>query len=119
MASGLFPWWVYDGGEPERLFIPLRNSRQSAKYDELKRQRWFYRLALGQAHQEDFIERIERHVDLRANFSLNLSAWSPVRRDSIQTRQSGKSSLIPLPVRSSTFSDSTDDLAESGSQANY
>ena len=53
---------------------------------------------------------IERHGDLRANFSLNLSARPPVRRDSIQTGQSGKSSLIPLPVRSSTFSDQLTNL---------
>jgi hypothetical protein len=88
-GSGLSPWWICDGGEPERLFLPLRHSRQSRKYEELKRQRWFYRLALGQPHQEDFIERIERHADLRANFSLNLSAWS-IARDSIQAGKSGK-----------------------------
>ena len=30
-GSGLSPWWICDGGEPERLFTPLRHSRQSAK----------------------------------------------------------------------------------------
>ena len=65
--------------------------------NELKDQRWLYRLALGQPHQEDFIERMKRHPDLLA-FSLDLSAWSAGRRDLIQARSSTPSNkLTTLP----------------------
>jgi hypothetical protein len=47
-ASGLKPWWVCDDESVDRLVIQLPNSRQEQRYAELKRQRWLYRLALGQ-----------------------------------------------------------------------
>jgi hypothetical protein len=38
--------------------------------------RWLYRLALGQPHQQDFIETVsELPDDGRQLFSLSLSAW--------------------------------------------
>jgi hypothetical protein len=46
--------------------------------------RWLYRLALGQPHQQDFIENVsELPNDGRQLFSLSLSAWPRHRRQAI------------------------------------
>ena len=74
--SGLSPWWFYPGDQVDRIFIHLPQSRQIEKFHELSRQRWLYRLALGQPHQQDFIESVSRLPDDgRHEFALNLSAW--------------------------------------------
>jgi hypothetical protein len=74
--SGLSPWWFYPGDQVDRIFIHLPQSRQIEKFQELSRQRWLYRLALGQPHQQDFIESVSRLPDDgRHEFALNLSAW--------------------------------------------
>jgi len=74
--SGLSPWWFYPGDQVDRIFIHLPQSRQIEKFQELSRQRWLYRLALGQPHQQDFIESVSRLPDDgRHQFALNLSAW--------------------------------------------
>jgi hypothetical protein len=74
--SGMSPWWFYPDDEVDRLFIHLPHSRQINRFTELSRQRLLYRLALGQPHQQDFIESISRlPPDGRQNFMLNLSAW--------------------------------------------
>src|SRR3954447_24551595 len=52
------------------------NSRQTTRFDQLSRQRWLYRLALGQPHQQDFIETVSQLPDDgRQQFALRLSAW--------------------------------------------
>jgi hypothetical protein len=57
-------------------FIVLPQSRQTSRFDQLSRQRWLYRLALGQPHQQDFIENMEQLPDdERQKFALSLSAW--------------------------------------------
>ena len=38
-------------------------ARQIERFQELSRQRWLYRLALGQPHQQDFIESVSRLPD--------------------------------------------------------
>lgn len=74
--SGLSPWWFYPGDQVDRIFIHLPQSRQIERFQELSRQRWLYRLALGQPHQQDFIESVSRLPDDgRHEFALNLSAW--------------------------------------------
>lgn len=75
-ASGLSPWWSCPGERIERLFVVLPQSRQVNRFNQLSRQRWLYRLALGQPHQQDFIETVSQLPDDgRQRFALRLSAW--------------------------------------------
>ncbi|HEU5137982.1 MAG TPA: hypothetical protein VFU13_22755, partial [Steroidobacteraceae bacterium] len=75
-ASGRSPWWSCPGEKIDRLFVDLPHSRQRMRFDELSKLRWLYRLALGQPHQQDFIEAVSQHADDgRQQFSLRLSAW--------------------------------------------
>jgi hypothetical protein len=73
-TSGLSPWRVCEGEHVDRYFVGLPQSRRAPRYAELQRQRWLYRLALGQPHQQDFIENVSRFDDDRVRFALNLSA---------------------------------------------
>jgi hypothetical protein len=58
--EGLSPWWVTpDSAVQCHLFI-LPLSRDHARYERLRRQRTLYRLALGQANQEDFMATLEQ-----------------------------------------------------------
>ena len=55
----------------------MPQSRQTLKFDQLSELRWLYRLALGQPHQQDFIERIvQMEKDRRLDYVLSLSAWT-------------------------------------------
>jgi len=75
-ASGRSPWWSCPGESIDRLFVVLPQSRQTNRFDQLSRQRWLYRLALGQPHQQDFIESVSQLPDDgRHQFALCLSAW--------------------------------------------
>jgi hypothetical protein len=75
-ASGRSPWWSCPDAKIDRLFVVLPQSRQTAKFDQLGRLRWVYRLALGQPHQQDFIETVSQLPDDgRQQFALHLSAW--------------------------------------------
>jgi hypothetical protein len=75
-ASGRSPWWSCDGEKIDRLFVVLPQSRQITRFDQLSRLRWLYRLALGQPHQQDFIETVSQFADDgRHQFALCLSAW--------------------------------------------
>jgi hypothetical protein len=75
-ASGRSPWWSCPVEKIDRLFVVLPNSRQTTRFDQLSRQRWLYRLALGQPHQQDFIESVSQLPDDgRQQFALRLSAW--------------------------------------------
>lgn len=74
--SGLTPWWSCPGEKIDRLFIVLPQSRETLRYDHLSQQRWLYRLALGQPHQQDFIENVAQlPADGREQYVLQLSAW--------------------------------------------
>jgi len=74
--SGRSPWWSCPGEKIEHFFVELPQSRQLDKFKELSRLRWIYRLALGQPHQQDFIETLaNRPDDGRLAFTLSLSAW--------------------------------------------
>ncbi len=76
-ASGLSPWWTCEGEKIERLFVVLPNSRQTDRFNQLSQLRWLYRLALGQPHQQDFIETVSQFTDDgRKKFALHLSAWN-------------------------------------------
>jgi hypothetical protein len=75
-TSGRTPWWSCPGEYIDRLFVVLPNSRQTNRFDQLSRQRWVYRLALGQPHQQDFIENVAPlPQDGRQQFALCISAW--------------------------------------------
>jgi hypothetical protein len=77
-TSGRSPWWTCPGEKIDRLFVVLPQSRQTARFDQLSRMRWLYRLALGQPHQQDFIETVSQMPDDGRNkFALSLSAWQP------------------------------------------
>jgi hypothetical protein len=76
-ASGRSPWWSCPGEEIDRVFVVLPQSRQTIKFDQLSRLRWLYRLALGQPHQQDFIETVmQMPSDGREDYVLSLSAWN-------------------------------------------
>jgi hypothetical protein len=75
-ASGRSPWWSCPGEKIDRLFVVLPQSRQTTRFNQLSRLRWCYRLALGQPHQQDFIESVSQLPDDgRQQFALCLSAW--------------------------------------------
>ena len=79
-TSGLSPWWSCPNEKIDRLFVVMPQSRQTAKFDQLSELRWLYRLALGQPHQQDFIESImQLEKDGRQKFVLSLSAWPHFR----------------------------------------
>jgi hypothetical protein len=74
--SGRSPWWSCPGEKIDRLFVVLPQSRQVVRFDQLSHQRWLYRLALGQPHQQDFIEAVSvLPDDGRHQYALCLSAW--------------------------------------------
>ena len=76
-ASGLSPWWTCPGEKIDRLFVVLPQSRQTFRFNQLSSQRWLYRLALGQPHQQDFIESVSKlPEDGREQYALRLSAWN-------------------------------------------
>lgn len=80
-ASGRSPWWSCPDEKIDRLFVVLPHSRQTARFDQLSQLRWLYRLALGQPHQQDFIEAMSQLPDDgRQNYALSLSAWPRYRR---------------------------------------
>jgi hypothetical protein len=75
-TSGRSPWWSCPDEKIDRFFVVLPQSRQTARFDQLSRLRWLYRLALGQPHQQDFIETVSQLPDDgRQRFALCLSAW--------------------------------------------
>ncbi len=55
-ASGLRPWWVFDGAEVQRHVFERPFGRDMVQFARLREQRLIYRLALGQPNQEDFID---------------------------------------------------------------
>ena len=74
--SGLSPWWGCDSEAIERHIVKLHHSRHVLRFNELSQQRLLYRLALGQPHQQDFIESVSKlPADGRDQFALRLSAW--------------------------------------------
>jgi hypothetical protein len=86
-TSGRSPWWSCPDEKIDRLFVVLPQSRQTARFDQLSRLRWLYRLALGQPHQQDFIEAVSQLPnDGRQRFALSLSAWPRYRRLAIGRR---------------------------------
>ena len=75
-SSGLSPWWGCDSEAIERHIVKLHHSRHVLRFNELSQQRLLYRLALGQPHQQDFIESVSKlPADGRDQFALRLSAW--------------------------------------------
>lgn len=78
-TSGRTPWWSCPGEKIDRVFVVMPQSRQTTKFDQLSRLRWLYRLALGQPHQQDFIETVmQMPSDGREKYILSLSAWPHV-----------------------------------------
>lgn len=87
-ASGRSPWWSCPGEKIDRVFVVMPQSRQTIKFDQLSRLRWLYRLALGQPHQQDFIETvIQLPPDGRQDYALSLSAWPHFAMDSSANRK--------------------------------
>jgi hypothetical protein len=63
----------------------MPQSRQTIKFDQLSRLRWLYRLALGQPHQQDFIETVmQMPDDGRNRFALSLSAWPAIKAAEVE-----------------------------------
>lgn len=87
-SSGLSPWWFCTGEQIERVFVVLPQSRQTIKFDQLSHLRWLYRLALGQPHQQDFIETVmQLEKDGRQKYALALSAWPHFAHDSTDVKK--------------------------------
>lgn len=86
--SGRTPWWSCPGEKIDRVFVVMPHSRQTMRFDQLSRLRWLYRLALGQPHQQDFIETVmQLPHDGRQDFALSLSAWPHFAPDSLANRK--------------------------------
>lgn len=87
LKHGLFPHWVFEPvrGEPVRIRRHLaifEGSRDRAHYERLKKYLFYYRLAFGQARQQDLLDKIvdrpdEEHLrkDLQACM-INLSPFA-------------------------------------------
>lgn len=68
LKHGLFPHWVFEPvrGEPVRIRRHLaifEGSRDRAHYERLKKYLFYYRLALGQARQQDLLDKIVDRPD--------------------------------------------------------
>ncbi|CAM2195985.1 Helicase [Paraburkholderia kururiensis] len=61
--TGLSPWWTFKRADVDRHVLTLSKSRDIARFDHLQRQRLLYRLALGQANQEDLVNHLARGSD--------------------------------------------------------
>ena len=59
-TAGLSPWWVLPGAQVKRHVFARPFGRDAGRYDLLRRQRFLYRLALGQPNQEDLLEILAR-----------------------------------------------------------
>jgi uncharacterized membrane protein YkvA (DUF1232 family) len=98
---GLFPHWVFEPtrGEPMRIRRHLaifEGSRDRKHYERLKKYLYYYRLAFGQARQQDLLDKIVGRPDepkLRAELQscmVNLSpfpddySWKQAQRDAIE-----------------------------------
>ena len=89
MKHGLFPHWVFEPARDSAVPVRIRRhlaifegSRDRAHYERLKKYLFYYRLAFGQARQQDLLDKIvgrpdEAHLrqDLQACM-LNLSPFS-------------------------------------------
>jgi len=84
---GLFPHWVFEpvSGKPVRIRRHLaffEGSRDLKHYEKLKKYLYYYRLAFGQARQQDLLDRIVDRPDearVRAELHacmINLSPFS-------------------------------------------
>jgi hypothetical protein len=95
---GLFPHWVFEPvrGEPVRIrrhVAIFEGSRDQRHYERLKKYLFYYRLAFGQARQQDLLDKIVDRPDegrIRAELSacmVNLSpfsddySWKKAQRD--------------------------------------
>jgi hypothetical protein len=98
---GLFPHWVFEPvrGEPMRIRRHLAifdGSRDRKHYERLKKYLYYYRLAFGQARQQDLLDRIVGRPDearIRAELHscmINLSPfsddypWAKAERDAVE-----------------------------------
>ena len=68
LKHGLFPHWVFEPihGKPVRIRRHLaifEGSRDRAHYERLKKYLFYYRLAFGQARQQDLLDRIVDRPD--------------------------------------------------------
>jgi Helicase conserved C-terminal domain len=88
--SDLVPYWIYateDGARIERHVPALPLSRDAARKEALQRSLTIYRMAFGQARQEDVIAFLDRNVpptdrqQLAADLMIDLSPPRPDRRD--------------------------------------
>jgi hypothetical protein len=78
-ASGLEPWWVCKDAGISRFVFDVPMSEQQHWLQWVQKQRWLYRLVLGQPNQEDLLERLAETDGLtdaavRAA-AINLSPW--------------------------------------------
>lgn len=75
---GLFPHWIYECGPGKKTVwitrhVPLfRTSQEADHYEKLKVRLALYRLAFGQADQEDFLDRLDRRIEGRTGASREL-----------------------------------------------
>lgn len=76
--AGLSPWWICEGADVKRYIIDLPASEQKHRLELLRKQRFLYRLALGQPNQEDLLEVLSAKYGVDPNLmrvGLNLSPF--------------------------------------------
>jgi uncharacterized membrane protein YkvA (DUF1232 family) len=86
---GLFPHWVYEPVVDQPLRIRrhiaiFEGSRDRAHYERLKKYLFYYRLAFGQARQQDLLDRIVDRSDearIRAGLTACMVNLSPFAAD--------------------------------------
>ena len=105
---GLFPHWVFEpvDGEPLRIRRHLaifEGSRDRKHYERLKRYIFYYRLAFGQARQQDLLDKIVDRPDearIRAELHACMINLSPFSDDhSWQKAQRDARELVGKPDR--------------------
>ena len=76
---GLAPWWIVEGTRIKRLVFDIPLSEARARFEDLRKQRLLYRLALGQPNQADLVKALRDRVSPRdaVAATINLSPQYP------------------------------------------
>ena len=61
-ASGMSPWWILDGATIERIIFRTPASEETSRWERLSRDRWLYRIVMGQPNQEVVLDKARKFL---------------------------------------------------------
>jgi hypothetical protein len=108
LKHGLFPHWVFEpaNGDPFRIRRHLaifEGSRDRAHYERLKKYLFYYRLAFGQARQQDLLDKIVDRPDeeqLRKDLQACMINLSPFAEEyPWEKAQTAAREMMDMPER--------------------